>query len=237
MSEVGTNLQLETLGRGQTDLASQVQDKKWALEMSARDVTETQKQTEEYRNEANGRKEEYAKAQKALPKRSWIEFGTRGTRKDSKRELNTAKVQLSGLFNVDMGFARRVLKQETADKDESDENDDAGYQLVNRLSYHVHRLHGLLIHGPENLNGVNWDQLTGRGDGSNSIRNISQLIHKELEMGYEKQTSVTQEALAAIKPVQDVCCFFLHSCHILCFLCALLRPSCGPLCFRCFSDK
>lgn len=225
--QLGADLRIETLGRDQTDLAAQIQDKQWAVENTTKDVSEIQKQAEEYRSQIADRKTEFEKAQKALPKRGFPMFGSSGTKKTSKMELQTATVKvgaprpLSGLLHLDFLFAKKKVTEEVSDKSE---DIDVGYTLAGRLSGTVHQLHDLLIHGPEKLNGVSWEQLAGRGGSSNSIRSISQVIHKELRKGSYEHTSVIQEVQAAMRPVEDVSFFPSFSCG---GFCSTISHCCG----------
>ncbi|KAI9778571.1 MAG: hypothetical protein M1816_004015 [Peltula sp. TS41687] len=203
----------ETLKRTQADLNAQVRDKRMAVGLKSTAVTEIQKQAEYYSSQITDRKGEFAKAQKALPKRGWPHFGRR-SKKPSKFELSNVgiNVESGGLLSsfIKAGGNANWTKRKEAEPKSSDKPGgwgeiDPGYALAYQLCPTVHRLAELLTLGPDHFNGVDWEQLAGRrGSAESSIRDILRRIHGELASVQEEHSPIVRRVRSAIMPVQVV---------------------------------
>ncbi|KAK4164124.1 hypothetical protein QBC43DRAFT_238193 [Cladorrhinum sp. PSN259] len=204
----------ETLKRTQTGLDAQLRDKKMAVDLKAAAVTGIQEQAEYYNSQITDLKDEFVKAQKAASKRGWPYFGRR-SKKRSKLELSNAGVNidsaglLSSLFKV--GLNANWTKRDEAESKHSNKTEgrgdllDPGYKLANRLLPRVHRLAELLTLGPDDLNGVDWEQLAGRrGSTESSIRSILRRTRDELASAQEEHSVMVRRVRSAMMPVDEV---------------------------------
>lgn len=88
------------------------------------------------------------------------------------------------------------------------EQQDAGYALAEALLPVVHRLAELLISGPDDLNGVDWEALVGRKTHPNArmdaIQNIQRHVRDVLHRFSRKPSQLVWQVNEEMKPVNQV---------------------------------
>lgn len=111
-------------------------------------------------------------------------------------------------FNLNFGMGKRDIPGQVfyAPPDGERIAQDGGYALAERLLPPVHHLAELLVTGPDELNGVNWEALAGRRAGTrkDAIWNIQASIEGALREFSKEQSGVAWQVREDMKPTHKV---------------------------------
>ncbi|KAH7121635.1 hypothetical protein EDB81DRAFT_872900 [Dactylonectria macrodidyma] len=195
----------EDLGHDQNDLDDQVKGKKLVVRMKKTHVDDTKAQTAEYRSQLKSRQDEFVGARKSHSSGTWTDLGV----KAGEAIVDTAMGMLNPFsgFSFSLGWGKESkTHQEHYVPDPHDPigQQDAGYVLADRLLNVVHGFAELLTLGPERLNGVDWDRLTGRSDNYGGISYISQAMSSTVAQFHKERSGVTTQVRRAIVPADLV---------------------------------
>jgi hypothetical protein len=123
--------------------------------------------------------------------------------------ISTAKALLSPFqgLNFNLGWGKGESGQQeyyTPDPHDPVTQQDVGYALAERLLPIVHRFAELLTHGPDELKGVDWERLAGRGEPMNGIRSLQSAMRETMRQFFREQSNITRQVRVALKPAEEV---------------------------------
>ncbi|KAK3368005.1 hypothetical protein B0H63DRAFT_490135 [Podospora didyma] len=199
----------QTLGKDQHDLDGQIVDKKLAVGMKQERVNDVKAQTEQYRGQLASRQAEMTRAAKSQHRGGWTDF----TVKIGDAVVDTAKGLLNpfGGFELNLGWGSKKESKEphyTPDPSDALAQQDAGYILAERLLPVVHNFLQLLVSGPDDFNGVQWEALGGRSHHSDArkdaVWNIQGKIQHVLQQFSKEQSKLVWQVREEMKPVDEV---------------------------------
>ncbi|KAK3358445.1 hypothetical protein B0T24DRAFT_540422 [Lasiosphaeria ovina] len=212
----------ESLGKEEHDLDGQIVDRRLTVGMKKGRVNDVKSQTSHYRGQLATRQEEVNRANKSMHRGGFTDIGT----KLGDAVIDTAMSFINPFsnFSINLGFGgggggKKDSKKKDGKKDGKDQfytpdpgdgvaQQDAGFALADRLLPVVHRFAELLVSGPDDLNGVDWEALGGSGKhvGSrkDAVWNIEDHIKDVLQQFSRENSTLVWQIREEMKLVEEV---------------------------------